>query len=272
MPTHPGPRPDGHRRTLTEKLARAIEQLELQLEDLQTNETERPEEPPAAAGSNSVPPPAAPPVRRPLPEHLPRETHRQEPAEETCPDCGGRLRKLGEDVSEMLESVPAQFKVLRHVRPKLSCTRCERVVETAAPSRPIERGVAGPGLLAHVLVSKYADHLPLYRQHTQQKTCPSARLPLGTQIGQTSSRPGSSGILYVNGSPLGEGMKTPAILHRLGHISWEAIRWDLSASYFHSQDILKLKLGLAVSQLETGCWRRVATSVQNALDQFNAIF
>jgi transposase len=146
----------------SEKLAREIEQLELQLEDLQASEAKRQDEPAATAAANSDA--KTPPIRRPLPEHLPRETHRHEPAEETCPDCGGRLRKLGEDISEMLEYVPAQWKVLRHVRPKLSCTRCERVVEAAAPSRPIERGMAGPGLLAHVLVSKYADHLPLYRQ------------------------------------------------------------------------------------------------------------
>jgi transposase len=74
------------------------------------------------------------------------------------------LSKLGEDVSEMLEYVPTSFFVVRHVRPKLSCTKCDHIVQAAAPTRPIERGVAGPGLLAHVLVSKYADHLPLYRQ------------------------------------------------------------------------------------------------------------
>ncbi len=64
----------------------------------------------------------------------------------------------------MLEYVPAHFKVLQTVRPKLSCTRCDVIVQHPAPSRPIDRGLAGPGLLAHVLVSKYADHLPLYRQ------------------------------------------------------------------------------------------------------------
>lgn len=64
----------------------------------------------------------------------------------------------------MLEYIPARFKVIRHVRPKMSCTKCDVIVEAPAPSRPIERGLAGPGLLAHVLVSKYADHLPLYRQ------------------------------------------------------------------------------------------------------------
>ena len=64
----------------------------------------------------------------------------------------------------MLEFVPARFQVIRQVRPKLSCAHCERIVQAPAPSRPIARGLAGPGLLAHVLVSKYCDHLPLYRQ------------------------------------------------------------------------------------------------------------
>ncbi len=74
------------------------------------------------------------------------------------------MRPLGEDVSEVLEWVPASFKVMRYVRPKLSCASCERIVQAPAPSRPIERGLAGPGLLAHVLVAKYCDHQPLYRQ------------------------------------------------------------------------------------------------------------
>jgi len=64
----------------------------------------------------------------------------------------------------MLEIEPVHFKVIRQVRPKLACACCERIVQAEAPSRPIARGIAGPGLLAHVLVSKYADHLPLYRQ------------------------------------------------------------------------------------------------------------
>ena len=74
------------------------------------------------------------------------------------------MRYFGEDVSEQLEYIPDSFKVIRHVRPKFSCAGCDRVVEAPAPSRPIERGLAGPGLLAHVIVSKFADHLPLYRQ------------------------------------------------------------------------------------------------------------
>ena len=79
------------------------------------------------------------------------------------PNVGGRLRPLGQDVSEVLEYVPARFKLMRYVRPKLSCASCEHIA-ARAPSRPIERGLAGPGLLAHVLVAKYCDHQPLYRQ------------------------------------------------------------------------------------------------------------
>jgi transposase len=81
-----------------------------------------------------------------------------------CTACGGRLRLIGQDVSELLEYVPAHFKVIRHVRPKLACVACEAIFQAAAPSRPIARGIAGPGLLAHVMVSKYCDHIPLYRQ------------------------------------------------------------------------------------------------------------
>ena len=75
-----------------------------------------------------------------------------------------KLLKLGEDISEMLEYLPASFKVIRHVRPRLCCVGCDRIVQAAAPTRPIERGLAGPGLLAHVLTAKFCDHLPLYRQ------------------------------------------------------------------------------------------------------------
>jgi transposase len=142
----------------SEKLDKQIEQLELRLEDLEANQTARP--PSASITAQSV----SKPVRRPLPEHLPREIEIYVPQQQCCPDCGGSLRPLGEDVSEMLEYVPARFKVIRQVRPKLSCSGCERIVQEAAPSRPIERGLAAPALLAHVLVSKYAHHLPLYRQ------------------------------------------------------------------------------------------------------------
>jgi transposase len=102
--------------------------------------------------------------RKPLPENLPREVITHLPKHDCCPDCGSALRQFGEDVSEQLERIPATFKVIRHVRPKFACNRCERVVEAPVPSRPIERGLAGPALLAHVLMSKYGCHLPLYHQ------------------------------------------------------------------------------------------------------------
>ena len=146
--------------TKIEKVLRQIEQLELQLEEVQADDAIE-ERAAVASADRSV---AAKPFRRSLPEHLPREIHTHMPDHEACPDCGGRLRQLGEDVAEMLERVRACFKVIRHVRPKLSCDACDRIVQAPAPSRPIDRGLAGPGLLAHVLVSKYADHLPLYRQ------------------------------------------------------------------------------------------------------------
>jgi transposase len=149
----------------SEKFERHIEQLELRLEELESKRGENEPPAPAPAPVNAASTPtAAKPTRRALPGHLPRQTRRHEPKETVCPECQGELRKLGEDVSEMLEYVPASFVVIRHVRTKLSCAKCDCIVQAAAPSRPIERGVAGPGLLAHVLVSKYCDHLPLYRQ------------------------------------------------------------------------------------------------------------
>lgn len=146
--------------TKSEKVLRQIEQLELQWEELRVSDAV---EQHRAVASADKPAPAKP-FRRPLPEHLPREVHTHLPDHDACPDCGGKLRELGEAAAEILEYVRASFKVIRHVRPKLSCVTCERIVQAAAPSRPINRGLAGPGLLAHVLVSKYADHQPLYRQ------------------------------------------------------------------------------------------------------------
>ena len=143
----------------SEKLDHQIEQLELQLEDLQADEGEAAREMPEADQA-----PRKKSVRRPLPEHLPRDEKVYPPPAEACPSCGGGLRHLGEDVAEQLEYVPASFRVIRHVRPKLACSCCDAIVQAPAPSRPIERGLAGPGLLAHVLVAKFADHLPLYRQ------------------------------------------------------------------------------------------------------------
>jgi len=149
----------------SEKLQRQIEQLELRLEELEANRSEKESTPAESAPVIASPAAAhAKPARRTLPDHLPRQTRTHAPKETVCPQCQGELRRLGEDVSEVLEYVPASFVVIRHVRTKLSCTKCDCIVQAEAPSRPIERGLAGPGLLAHVLVSKYCDHQPLYRQ------------------------------------------------------------------------------------------------------------
>jgi transposase len=145
----------------SEKIVIQLEQLELYLEELESSQAEM------QAAVQRVRPAEEPKTRsrrKPLPEHLPHEVVSHTFRGDCCPDCGGQLRQFGEDVSEQLEYIPDSFKVIRHVRPKFACSGCERVVEAPAPSRPIERGLAGPGLLAHVLVSKFADHLPLYRQ------------------------------------------------------------------------------------------------------------
>jgi transposase len=151
----------------SEKLARAAAQLELAIEEIETGEAApavvaADDEP---AGETPAATPLAPrkPARRRLPDHLPRQTIVHAPAA-TCPHCGGASRVLGEDRCEILDYVPGHFRVIEHVRPKVSCRACERVRQAPPPALPIERGRPGPGLLAHVLVAKYADHLPLYRQ------------------------------------------------------------------------------------------------------------
>lgn len=117
----------------------------------------------------------APALDRSLPVHLPREQQVHRPATTAahhdmagqlcgCSACGGRLRQIGQEVSEQLEYVPGHFKVIRHVRPKLACVKCEGIFQAPAPSRPIARGLPGPALLAQVVVAKYCDHSPLYRQ------------------------------------------------------------------------------------------------------------
>jgi transposase len=153
----------------SERGARLIDQLELQLAELEERIAQD-----QAAAEIAAPPPneqsaaggrekRRKPARRPLPEHLPREriVH---PAPSACPCCGGPLRKLGEDITETLEHVPAQWKVIQHVREKFSCRQCEAITQPPAPSHPIARGRAGPQLLAQVLFGKYGAHLPLNRQ------------------------------------------------------------------------------------------------------------
>ncbi|WP_363696615.1 IS66 family transposase [Sphingomonas sp.] len=144
----------------SEKLGREIEQLELALEEL---ETER-----DAPGLEMVDPGVAvrPVPVRSLPGHLPREKVVHEPTSGpcTCPDCGGALRPLGADAHEMLDIVPVRWRVVRNVRPKYSCRICEKIVQAPAPVSAVARGKATFATLAHVVVSKFDHHLPLYRQ------------------------------------------------------------------------------------------------------------
>src|SRR5690242_1222211 len=149
-----------------ERGARLVEQLELQLAELEETVAEEDAAaelaaPPAPCGTRARP--GRRPARRPLPEHLPRERIVY-PAPCSCPRCGGPVRKLGEDVTESLECEPRRWKVVEHVREKVSCRACEAVSQPPAPSHPIARGRAGPGLLALVLAAKYGQHLPLTRQ------------------------------------------------------------------------------------------------------------
>jgi transposase len=145
--------------TSSEKLTSRVEQLELAIEAIETDQAESLVATPVVAEAIE----AAKPARRPLPDHLPREdvVH---PGPCACPSCGGSLRRIGEDVTETLDYMPGRFKVVRHVREAFSCRVCESVVQVPAPHHPIARGRAGPGLLAHIVVAKFDDHLPLYRQ------------------------------------------------------------------------------------------------------------
>jgi transposase len=129
------------------------------------------------------------PKRRPIPDHVPRMEVELTPGAEACADCGGRLRRISEDVTEELEYVPGRFIVNRIVRPRLTCACCERFFQAPLPSRPIERGRPGPGLLAHVLVSNYADHLPLYRQSRifDREGIDPDRSTLADRVGKTTA-------------------------------------------------------------------------------------
>ncbi len=146
----------------SEKRAREIEQLELWVEELEAAATQRSSL--LAEQAGFPPAPSIPKPRREFPAHLARETKTIAPHESSCPDCGGELKHLGDDVCEILELEPVRFKVICEVRPKLACASCDTIVQAPAPTRPIDRGMAGPGLLAHVVVGKYGDHVPLYRQ------------------------------------------------------------------------------------------------------------
>lgn len=107
------------------------------------------------------------PKRRPLPDSLPRVEIRHDLASHACPDCGEDLERIGEEISEQLDLIPARFFVRRHVRPKYCCRHCESVHTAPLAAQPIDKGVPAPGLLAHVAINKFLDHQPLYRQESQ---------------------------------------------------------------------------------------------------------
>ena len=175
----------------SDKIDREIEQLEKALEVLEIAQ--------AAEGNDAAPTAdeaaaceAEPdadgtarksPQRRGKPkvaEDTPRKTITLDPGE-TCPDRGGLLRLIGEDASHILNFIAAKLKLVETVRPKKSCRCCEKVVQEPAPTRRVERGMAGPGLLAHIIVAKYDDHLPLYRQ-TEILARMGADIPRSTMI------------------------------------------------------------------------------------------
>ena len=143
----------GHRRHRFGSTSETMDQLELALEEEEIAEAKI--EPPAPPDTAAEP--KNKPKRKPLPDRLPRNEEVLSPGD-ACGECGGTLKTLGEDITEELEYVPGRFVVNRFVRPRMACPCCEAICQAPLPSRPIERGRPGPGLLAHVLVNKYADH------------------------------------------------------------------------------------------------------------------
>ena len=180
-----------------------LDQLELQLADLEADAAQ------AEAAAQMAAPAAAEkivvpsfercrPARRPLPEHLPRERIVYA-ALSACPCCGATtLRKIGEDVTETLELIPRQWKVIQHVREKFFCRACEAISQPPAPSHPIARGRAGPKLLAHILFSKYGLHLPLNRQSA---VCPGRHRSRRVDAGRLGRRGGSHANAAGDGDP-----------------------------------------------------------------------
>ena len=204
----------------SEKIQREIEQLELALEDLlvtaseqgigQSEEDDAPAPVSADAGSSD-----ARPRRRPrVSVDTPRERRELDPGS-TCPDCGGELRLVGEDLSEIIEMITAKLKVVEVARPKKSCRCCEKIVQAPAPSRPIPGSMAGSSLLAYILVSKFDDQLPLYRQQeilarmgadiprsTLGDWCGSAMRILLPVIDRIEASVLSSEILHADDTPI----------------------------------------------------------------------
>ena len=171
----------------SERTARLIDQLELQLEELEASATEDELAAERAAAKTTTVAAFARkrPSRKPFPEHLPRERV-IEPAPTACLCCGSeRLRKLGEDVTETLEVIPRQWKVIQHVREKFTCRDCEKISQAPAPFHVIPRGWAGPSLLAMILFEKFGQHQPLNRQAERyaKEGVPLSLSTLADQVG-----------------------------------------------------------------------------------------
>src|SRR6478735_5771820 len=171
----------------SERTARLLDQLELQLEELESSATEDElaAEKAAAETTHVATFSRKRPSRKPLPEHLPRE-RMIVPGPSSCACCGGtRLSKLGEDVAETLEVIPRQWKVIQHVREKFTCRECERISQAPAPFHVIPRGWAGPSLLAMILFEKFGQHQPLNRQAERyaREGMPLSLSTLADQVG-----------------------------------------------------------------------------------------
>jgi len=171
-----------------ERTARLLDQMELQLEELEASATAdeiTAEVAAAEARVNVAPFTRHRPARKPFPDHLPRERV-VIPAPAACPCCGGtRLSKLGEDVTETLEVIPRQWKVIQHVRGKFACRDCEAISQAPAPFHVIPRGWAGPGLLAMIAFEKFGQHQPLNRQAERyaREGVPLSLSTLADQVG-----------------------------------------------------------------------------------------
>lgn len=147
----------------SEKLDEAINQLELWVDDAETSLAQAKAAAAAQTSQATSRPPRKPAVRKPLPEHLPRETVVLEPTLDCrCGDPSCRT-KIREDVTEVLERLPSQMKVIRYVRPIWACRACQKIAQAPAPDLPILKGYAGPGLISWIAISKYCDGLPFYR-------------------------------------------------------------------------------------------------------------
>jgi transposase len=171
----------------SERSKRLIEQMELAFAELESSasEDEIAAERAAAKTTNVAPFIRRQPVRQPFPAHLPRERV-VEPGPTACPCCGSaRLRKLGEDITETLEVIPRQWKVIQHVREKFSCRDCEKISQTPAPFHVLPRGWAGPSLLAMILFEKFGQHQPLNRQAERytREGVPLSLSTLADQVG-----------------------------------------------------------------------------------------